>query len=59
MEQEILRRSRHDGLTGLYNRSYAEQRLVELVAEAEKKSEYVSVVFINLDRFRGINDKYG
>ncbi|MCR5814160.1 MAG: EAL domain-containing protein [Desulfovibrio sp.] len=59
MEQEILRRSRHDGVTGLYNRSYAETSLREMIAEADRSNEYVGVIFLNLDRFRGINDKYG
>ena len=59
MQQELLRRSRHDGVTGLFNRSYAETRLREMTAEAARKGTFVGVIFVNLDRFRGINDKYG
>lgn len=48
-----------DSLTGLYNRRFAEQRLV---AEADRSKRYghpLTVVLIDLNDFKRINDKHG
>ncbi len=48
---------RHDALTGLYNRQAFQERLSELFAN--KKKEKVSVILLDIDDFKCINDKYG
>ncbi|MFT3850393.1 MAG: EAL domain-containing protein [Propionivibrio sp.] len=50
--------TRHDPLTGLPNRVIARDRFSQLVATAEA-NEVVSVVCVNLDRFRQINHLHG
>src|SRR5580700_9770934 len=48
-----------DALTGLYNRRFAEQRLVAEVARSARKGHPLTVVFLDLDDFKHINDTYG
>jgi diguanylate cyclase (GGDEF)-like protein len=48
-----------DALTGLYNRRFGEQRLVAEVARSGRKGHPLSVVLLDLDEFKHINDTYG
>ncbi len=48
-----------DALTGLYNRRFAEQRLVAEVARSSRKGHPLTVVLLDLDEFKHINDTYG
>jgi two-component system cell cycle response regulator len=48
-----------DALTGLYNRRFAEQRLVGEVARSTRKGHPLTVVLLDLDEFKRINDTYG
>jgi diguanylate cyclase (GGDEF)-like protein len=48
-----------DPLTGLYNRRFAEQRLVAEVARSERKGHPLTVLTLDLNRFKEINDTYG
>lgn len=48
-----------DPLTGLYNRRFAEQRLTEEVARAHRSSEPLTVLILDLDDFKPVNDQYG
>jgi len=48
-----------DSLTGLYNRRFAEQRLSSEVARSTRKGHPLSVVLLDLDEFKYINDTYG
>lgn len=48
-----------DALTGLYNRRFAEQRLVAEVARSARKGHPLTVVLLDLDEFKYINDTYG
>ena len=49
----------HDSLTGLANRSLAMDRLKESVERARRKKEITALLFIDLDGFKTINDRYG
>jgi diguanylate cyclase (GGDEF)-like protein/PAS domain S-box-containing protein len=49
----------HDTLTGLPNRSLLEQRLDRTLAEARRHNWQLAVLFIDLDRFKQINDTLG
>lgn len=49
----------YDSLTGLYNRNYFVMRLGEFVRKAEEEQCVVSVLFIDIDDFRKINDGMG
>ncbi|MEE8408811.1 MAG: GGDEF domain-containing protein, partial [Myxococcota bacterium] len=48
-----------DGLTGLYNRQYLEERLVDEVARSTRYERPLSVLFMDIDDFKTINDSFG
>lgn len=48
-----------DPLTGLYNRRFAEQRLTAEVARSERKGHPLTVIAIDLNNFKQINDTLG
>jgi diguanylate cyclase (GGDEF)-like protein len=48
-----------DGLTGVYVIRHFREILNQIVAEAQTKREPLSLVLIDLDNFKMINDKYG
>lgn len=66
-ELEVLRqqhlqldeRIRLDPLTGLYNRAYLEQLLDHHFYLAKQDNAPLSVIFIDLDHFKRLNDRYG
>lgn len=49
----------YDSLTGLYNRNYFVRILAEWMRNAEKDHSVVSVMFVDIDDFRKINDGMG
>jgi diguanylate cyclase (GGDEF)-like protein len=48
-----------DPLTGLYNRRFAEQRLAAEVSRSERKGHPLTVLTLDLNNFKEINDTYG
>src|SRR3546814_4870180 len=55
-----LRRSAElDALTGTFNRRTIDQWLVRSFGEAERDGQPISVLFVDMDHFKAINDKYG
>jgi GGDEF domain-containing protein len=48
-----------DSLTGLYLRRYFMVKLQEEIHRAERYNKVISVIMIDLDRFKNINDTYG
>lgn len=58
--EDALRHSAlHDPLTGLANRVLLNQRLTRAAAAAERDSRSVAVMFLDLDRFKNVNDTLG
>ncbi len=49
----------HDPLTKLPNRSLAESRLEHELEQAQRQSHKIAVLFIDLDRFKAVNDSFG
>ena len=48
-----------DSLTGAYNRRYIDRRLIEEIARARRQSYRLSVMYIDIDHFKDINDSVG
>ncbi|CAN5268671.1 hypothetical protein BH23GEM2_BH23GEM2_14930 [soil metagenome] len=57
--EEITRRATIDPLTGLYNRGYFENILRLIVTETERFGGGSSLIMIDLDHFKQVNDTYG
>jgi two-component system, cell cycle response regulator len=55
----LATRAKVDGLTGLYNRAYFDQRIGEEVAAARRYGRAVSLVIADVDHFKLLNDRYG
>jgi diguanylate cyclase (GGDEF)-like protein/PAS domain S-box-containing protein len=59
VEQEMRHLASHDTLTGLPNRSLLTDRLSQSIHHARRSGKSVAVLFIDLDRFKNINDSLG
>jgi diguanylate cyclase (GGDEF)-like protein/PAS domain S-box-containing protein len=58
-ERRFREQALRDGLTGLYNQRYLYQRLAECIDTAEQHDTPVSLIFIDLDRFKEVVDTHG
>lgn len=58
-EERIQHLAHHDVLTGLPNRFSLENRLEQVLLSARRESREVAVLFVDMDRFKTINDTLG
>jgi diguanylate cyclase (GGDEF)-like protein len=57
--EEVTRRARTDALTGLANRRHFDEQLRRVVAETDRFGGTCSLVFVDLDHFKLVNDQHG
>jgi diguanylate cyclase (GGDEF)-like protein len=58
-QRELVHLATHDVLTGLPNRMLFMQKLESAIDEATRRNQELAVLFIDLDRFKQINDQFG
>jgi diguanylate cyclase (GGDEF)-like protein len=57
--QEVDRRARTDPLTGLFNRMHFGEQLQRTLTEADRFNQPVSLVLVDIDHFKAVNDTWG
>ncbi len=58
LQTTLKEQAMHDPLTGLYNRRYMEDMVKKEFARAERKDYPISVVLLDIDHFKKLNDQY-
>jgi two-component system NtrC family sensor kinase len=59
LQEQVWRQANYDGLTGLPNRLLFNDRLQQAIERAAREDYAVALMFIDLDRFKEINDTLG
>ena len=57
--EQMRHQAVHDALTGLANRSLADEELEKAVARSTRDQSPLSLLFIDLDDFKAVNDRFG
>ncbi len=58
-EQRLVELAQYDALTGLPNRALFHDRLAQAIARAHRSERRIALLFLDLDRFKEINDSLG
>lgn len=59
LRESLREQSIRDSLTGLFNRRFLDEFLVREVARAERKTRQLSMIALDIDHFKRINDSFG
>jgi diguanylate cyclase (GGDEF)-like protein/PAS domain S-box-containing protein len=59
LQEQLYKHSIHDALTGLYNRRYLDEIIPRELANATRSKSPISLVMMDIDHFKKINDTYG
>jgi two-component system cell cycle response regulator len=55
----LASRAEIDALTGLHNRAHMDRRLAESIAATARGGHHASIILIDVDHFKSVNDTYG
>ncbi len=58
-EQRLQHQAQHDALTGLPNRHMVQEQLKAAVTQCEREGKHLALMFLDMDRFKKINDTLG
>ena len=56
---KLIYQTQHDELTGLYNKRHMNRHMEEMFEEAMRKELPLGVMFVDIDYFKQMNDRYG
>jgi diguanylate cyclase (GGDEF)-like protein len=59
MQRKLEEQSITDGLTNLKNRRFFDERLSEEFRRAQRYGDYLSLIMVDLDHFKQVNDRFG
>jgi diguanylate cyclase (GGDEF)-like protein/PAS domain S-box-containing protein len=59
LQSQLHNQAVRDYLTGLYNRRYLDETMEREIARSKREGRKLSVVMIDIDQFKGVNDIYG
>jgi len=59
VQEQLAFQRDHDALTGICNRGYFDRRLAREVERALRSRTELSIIYLDLDNFKNINDSYG
>lgn len=59
MARRLSWQASHDALTGLFNRQEFEQRLAQMLEEAQRDNVHHALLYVDLDQFKLVNDTCG
>ncbi|MHB8668571.1 MAG: GGDEF domain-containing protein [Burkholderiales bacterium] len=59
LRESLREQSTRDSLTGLFNRRFVDEFLVRELARAERKARQLSMIALDIDHFKRINDSFG
>lgn len=56
---KLEKQAMHDGMTGLLNYRFFKKRLAEEIERSNRYKDSITLLFLDLDKFKRINDTYG
>ncbi|BBB47174.1 hypothetical protein Pelsub_P0401 [Pelolinea submarina] len=59
LEKQLREQANRDAMTGVYNRACLKESLASEILYAEQQNQPLSIVMIDVDHFKNINDTYG
>ncbi len=58
-DERVVHMAHHDALTGLPNRALLTDRVGQAIARAQRSGDKLALLFLDIDRFKNINDSLG